>query len=124
MLEFIGEILAQAAQMNNIITVALLFVLVFIGYKIFQIVFKSVIVGIMASLIPVAAVVFGVDIGIPLTLGNMLWFAVFGVMSYLVYATVNAGVKTVRLVMKPFAAMFRSKPKQKVIVKHVEKKED
>ena len=86
--------------------------------------FKSVIVGIMSAFIPLAAIVFGVDIGIAPTLGNMLWFAVFGIMSYQVYASVNAGVKTVRLVMKPFTAMLGSKPKQKVIVKHVDRKDD
>ena len=123
-LEFITEMFTQAAQVNNLLTIALLFVLIFIGYKIFQIVLKSVIVGIIAALIPVGAIVLGVDIGVSLSISNMLWFAVFGVMSYLVYASVNAGVKTVKLIMKPFGVLFRNKPKQKVIIKQEKKEED
>ena len=76
----------------------------------------------MAALIPIAAVVFGFDIGVAPTLSNMLWFAVFGVMSYLVYASVNAGVKTVKLVMRPFGAMFGKKA-DKVIIKEIHREE-
>lgn len=105
--------------MNTFLTVGLLFILVFIGYKLFQVVFKSIIVGILAAFIPIAAVVFGLDIGISPTLNNMLWFAVFGVMSYFVYASVNMGVKTIKLIMRPFGAMFGKKGKDKVIVKEI-----
>lgn len=119
-LEFIPDLFTQFIQLNNIIIIGFLFVLLFIGYKLFQIALKSIIVGVIASMIPIAALIMGFDIGIPATLGNILWFAVFGVMSYLVYATVNAGVKTVKLVMKPFGVLFRNKPKQKIIIKNKE----
>jgi hypothetical protein len=97
--------------------------MIVMAYKMFKIAIKAMLIGGLASLIPVAAVITGLDIGIAMTIDNMVWFAIFGIAAYLVYSSVNMGLRTVRLVMKPFGFMFRNKPKEKIVVRHVEKKE-
>jgi hypothetical protein len=113
----------QMFQANSIVAIAALFLLIIIAYKIFQVVIKSLITGALAALIPIAAVIAGVDIGAPLTISNLLWFAVFGVMSYIIYFSLTTGLKTIRLIMKPVGRLFQGK-KEKVIIREVIKDEE
>ena len=116
-------LLLQSMQISTALTIGLLFVMIVIAYKMFKIAIKAMLVGGLAALIPVAAVIFGIDIGIALTVDNMVWFAILGISAYLVYSSVSMGMRTVRMAMKPFGFMFRNKQKEKIIIREVEKKE-
>ncbi len=114
----------HAMQINTILGIGIVFGLILIAYKIFHLVIRAIITGFLASFIPAAALVLGIDIGIPLTLNNMIWFGVLGISTYLVYASVSMGAKTVRLLMKPLNFLFKNKPKEKIIIKEIKKEED
>jgi hypothetical protein len=114
----------QIMELNTALAIGFLFVLILMAYKMFKIALRAVVTGILAAFIPVAAVFFGIDIGISISLNNMIWFAIFGISAYLVYASVNMGLKTVKLVTKPFGFLFKSKPKKKIIIKEIKEEND
>ena len=124
MIEGSTGLLFQVMEINTTLAIGFLFVLILMAYKMFKIAVRSIVIGILAALVPVAAVVLGIDIGIAMSLDNMLWFAIFGVSSYLVYVSVNMGMRTVKLVMKPFGFLFRNKPKKKIIIKEIKEEPD
>ncbi len=89
---------------------AIMIVFIFLAYKIVKILAKAAIVGLLAALFPVFANYFlGVDI--PITLYNIIWFAVTGIGLFLVYSFVRGGWKVVKLIFSPFKALFRGKKK-------------
>jgi hypothetical protein len=123
-LEILTEILRQASQMNNVLAIGFLFVMILVVYKLFKVAIKAAVTGFLAAMIPVAAYVVGVDIGMPLNLNSMIWFAVMGIAAFTVYGTISTGFKIARFVAKPFGFLFRSKPQQKVIIKQVSKEDE
>jgi hypothetical protein len=118
MLEAIVDFLGQLSQVNTVVLFAVFLVFIVLAYKIFQALIKAFIVGVIAATFPVVANLMGMDI--PLTLNSMIWFAVFGVVAYLFYATVSGGAKIIGLAMRPFRGLFRRKPVQKVIIRERE----
>ncbi len=117
-LELIPDILMKLTQLNTVILLAVFLVFIVLAYKIFQALIKAFIVGVIAATFPVVASLAGMDV--PLTISSVIWFAIFGVAAYLLYATISGGAKIAGLVMRPFRGLFRRKPVQKVIIREKE----
>lgn len=118
-LELIPDILVKLTQLNTALLLAVFLVFIVLAYKIFQALIKAFIVGVIAATFPVVASLMGMNV--PLTINNFIWFAIFGVAAYLLYATISGGAKIVGLVMRPFRGLFARKPVQKVIIREKEK---
>jgi hypothetical protein len=118
-LELIPDILMKLTQLNTVLLLAVFLVFIVLAYKVFQALIKAFIVGVIAATFPVVANLMGMNV--PLTISNVVWFAIFGVAAYLLYATISSGAKIVGLVMRPFRGMFARKPVQKVIIREKEK---
>jgi len=117
-LELIPDILMKLTQLNTVILLAVFLVFIVLAYKIFQALIKAFIVGVISATFPVVASLAGMDV--PLTISSVIWFAIFGVAAYLLYATISGGAKIAGLVMRPFRGLFRRKPVQKVIIREKE----
>ncbi len=118
-LELIPDILTKLTQLNTVLLLAVFLVFIVLAYKIFQALIKAFIVGVIAATFPVVASLMGMNV--PLTISSVIWFAIFGVAAYLLYATISGGAKIVGFVMRPFRALFTRKPVQKVIIREKEK---
>ncbi|MBN2042388.1 MAG: hypothetical protein JW754_01125 [Candidatus Aenigmarchaeota archaeon] len=90
---------------------AIMVVFIFLAYKIVKMLAKAAIIGLLAALFPVFANYF-LGTEIPITLYNIIWFAVTGIGLFLVYSVVRGGWKVVRLILSPFKAIFRGKKKK------------
>jgi hypothetical protein len=123
-LEILTEVLRQAAQMNNVLAIGFLFVVILVVYRLFKVAMKAAMTGFLAALIPVAAFVLGINIGVPLSLNVMIWFSVLGISAYLAYGTLSTLFKVTKFITKPIGFLFGSRPQQKVIVQQVKTKKD
>ncbi len=96
---------------NNLLLMSLLFfVFVILAYKTFQIVLRAIIIGVISASFPVIANLFG--LGIPLTVGSILWFGLFGAVSYITYSMITGSLKIVKWSLMPFKKLFKSSPKE------------
>jgi hypothetical protein len=120
-LELVIEFFREIAQINTVLLFGVFLVFIVVAYKLFQALIKAFLVGVIAATFPIVAIFIGLDV--PLTISSVIWFAIFGVVAYLFYATVSSGAKILGLVMRPFKGMFSKKPVQKVIIKEDEKKQ-
>ena len=89
---------------------AIMVVFIFLAYKIVKILAKAAIIGLLAALFPVFANYF-LGAGIPITLYNIMWFAVTGIGLFMAYSVIRGGWKAVKLILSPFKALFRGKKK-------------
>lgn len=110
-LEFLTQIFSQLQQANSILLFIVFFVFLILAYKLFQTVIKALIIGVIAAAFPFVANMFGFSI--PITLSNILWFAIFGVILYFAYAFISGGVKIIKIIFSPFKILFRKKEKKK-----------
>ncbi|UCD07905.1 MAG: hypothetical protein JSW41_02990 [Candidatus Aenigmatarchaeota archaeon] len=110
-LEFLTQIFSQLQQANSILLFIVFFVFLILAYKLFQTVIKALIIGVIAAAFPFVANMFGFNI--PITLSNVLWFAIFGVVLYFAYAFISGGVKIIKIIFSPFKVLFRKKEKKK-----------
>ncbi len=117
-LELIPDLLMNLTQVNTVVLLAVFLVFIVLAYKIFQALIKAFIVGVIAATFPVVANLMGMNV--PLTLSSVMWFAIFGVAAYLMYATLSGGAKIAGIVMRPFRGLFAKKPVQKIIIKEKE----
>ena len=118
MLETIINLMIEISKINTALLMLVFVGFIVLAYKVFQTVIKAFIVGVIAAAFPIVANLMGMDV--PLTLSNIIWFAIMGVTAFLVYASVTGGIKVVRIVMKPFNRMFSKKPVQKIIIREKE----
>ncbi|MFH1445288.1 MAG: hypothetical protein ABIF08_02290 [Nanoarchaeota archaeon] len=112
--EIVG-MFTQIAQLNIVLLLALLFIFVFVAYKLLKVLMKAMIFGVLGAVFPFFATYVGISI--PLTITNIIWFALLGVMAYIMYAILMGGVKTLKLVTSPFRGMFKTKHKEKIIIR-------
>ena len=116
--EFLISFIKSLSQVNTILLSVVFIVFIVMAYKIFQALIKAFIVGVISATFPVVANLLGMNV--PITISNIMWFAVLGVMAYLLYASVTGGARIIRLIMKPFGGLFRKKPVQKIIIRERE----
>jgi hypothetical protein len=93
-------------------------VFIVLAYKIFQALIKAFIVGVISATFPVIANLAGMDV--PLTINSVIWFAIFGVTAFLMYATISGGLKIMRIFMRPFRGLFTKKPVERIIIREKE----
>jgi tellurite resistance protein TehA-like permease len=117
-LEMLLEFLRGLTQVNTVLLLGVFLVFIVLAYKIFQALIKAFIVGVIAATFPVVASLMGMNV--PLTISNVIWFAILGVVAYLLYATISGGAKIIGLVLRPFRGLFTKKPVQKVIIREKE----
>ena len=103
-LETIIEIVKSISEVNSIILPIIFIIFIVLAYKIFQTMIKAFIVGVIAASFPVVAYFMGLDV--PLTLESVVWFAIFGVGAYILYATISGGAKIAGFAMKPFGFLL------------------
>ena len=117
-LEFVIEFLKGLSQLNTVLLMAIFLVFIVFAYKVFQALIKAFIVGVIAATFPVVANLIGMNV--PLTINSVIWFAIFGVTGFLLYASITGGVKIIRMLMRPFRGLFSKKPVQKIIIREKE----
>ena len=118
-MELILGIIQALSQLNPIILGVIFLGFIVIAYKIFQALMKAFIVGVISATFPVVANLLGMDV--PLTISSVVWFAVFGVTAFMLYASIAGGAKMAGFAMKPFTKLFSRKPVQKIIIREKEK---
>ena len=117
-LEMVVEILQMLSQMNTVLLVGAFFVFIVLAYKIFQALIKGFIVGVISAAFPIVANLMGMDV--PLSINSIIWFAIFGVAAFLMYASITGGIKITKLFMRPFKGLFTKKPVKTIIIREKE----
>ena len=117
-LEIILGLMGSITQMNPVLLGVIFLFFIVIAYKVFQALIKAFIVGVIAASFPIVANLFGLDV--PLTFYSVMWFALFGVAAFMLYATISGGAKIAGFAMKPFGVMFRKKNVKTIIIKEKE----
>ena len=119
LLDVAMEFFRSLSQMNTVLLMGVFLIFIILAYKVFQALIKAFIVGVIAATFPIVANLMGMDV--PLTINSIVWFAIFGVTGFLLYATISGGVKMVRMVMRPFRGLFKKKPVERIIIREKEK---
>jgi len=112
----ITGLFAGIMEMNIILIFALVLIFVVLAYKVVKIVMKAVLFGIIGAICPFFLNYIGI-MAIPITLTNILSFALLGMLAYIFYAMLSGGVKTLKMVTSPFRSLFRRKEKEKIIIR-------
>jgi hypothetical protein len=78
------DVLGSIAQVHPALLFVVFLAFVFVAYKVFRVLLKAVIVGVIAALFPF----FASYIGVPMAtdLSTMLWFGTFGVLFVILYS--------------------------------------
>lgn len=119
-IDFVGNIISFALQLNIEILLIVIVVLALIAFKVFSFVMKAVFTGIVFALFPLVANYFGIPV--PLTLNSIVSYALLGILFYFGYGMLSFGFKMTRLAMSPFKKSFKKeKPKKVVVEKESEK---
>ena len=100
----------------------LFFLFIIVAYKVVKLLIRALIIGVIAGLFPVFANLF-LGLEIPITLGNILWFAMTGVEIYFVYHILLGIGKIADFIMKPFKGKKKTKT-EKIIIKEKVKDKD
>ncbi len=93
----VSGILRQMAGVHPIFLFVIFLAFVFISYKIFKVLVKAIVIGIIAAMFPFFANYLGVSM--PTDLNTMMWFGVFGVLFVLAYKIVYSVLKALGAVL-------------------------
>lgn len=122
----IVEALGQFMQPQIILLFAGFFIFIIIAYKIFKVVAKALIIGLIGAAFPVVmnflgfSSLFGIEIG--LNFQNIIFFALVGIVAFVVYYVISGIVKVTKAVTSPFRGGGKGKMR-KEIKKELERKE-
>ncbi len=86
-------------------------IFIVIAYKVVKILAKAAVIGLVAALFPIFANYF-LGFEIPITVWNILWFAVTGVGLFFLYSFVRTGFGIIKLITAPIRALFRGKKRK------------
>ena len=116
-------LLGQVLQLDTMLLVILGIVLIIVAYKIFKYILKLVFTGIIFAFFPLIANFIGLEI--PLTIQNILWSALLGIVVVFVYGIISTGFKVTKIILAPFKRKFDRPRVQKIIIReeHEEKKD-
>ena len=114
MIQEIMALFSQITQMNIVLIFGLLLIFVVIAYKLLKILMKAVLFGILGALFPFVSGYVGIQIAT--SISNILWFALLGMVAYVMYAMMSGGVKTMKMITSPFRALFKKKEKKTIII--------
>lgn len=113
-LDFVGNIISFAMQLNVEILLILILVLAVIAFKVFSFVMKAVLTGIAFAAFPFIANYFGIPV--PLTLSSIATYALLGIILYFGYGMLSFGFKATRFAMSPFKKAFKKEKTKKIVV--------
>jgi len=122
----IAEALGQFMQLEVILLFVGFFIFIIIAYKIFRVVTRALLIGLIGAAFPVVvnflgfSSLFGVEIG--LNFQNIIFFALIGIVAFIVYYIISGIVKVTKAVASPFRGGDKGKIR-KEIKKELEKKE-
>ncbi len=105
-----GDFIAQIAHSNALVVAAFFFLFVILAYKAVQMLMKAFVIGLISASFPVVAFFLGLDV--PLSIGSVLTFGIFGASAYILYSMITGSVKLMKLITSPFRRFFREKPKE------------
>ncbi|MFH1978026.1 MAG: hypothetical protein ABIJ92_01750 [Candidatus Aenigmatarchaeota archaeon] len=118
----IGEIISGMLALDPLILVVVLFGIIVISFKVLSYLIRVFVTGAVFALFPIVANFAG--LGVPLTFESVLWSAIFGIVAYMLFTSVKFGLSITKKIFSPFGRMFKSKPKQQVIIKERDEKEE
>jgi hypothetical protein len=123
----IAEALGQFMQLEVILLFIGFFIFIVIAYKIFRVVTKALIIGLMGAAFPVVVNFLGFNnmfgIEIALSFQNIIFFALVGIVAFLVYYIISGIVKVVGFVARPFTG-GRKGEIRKELKKELKKREE
>lgn len=106
----IDSFLGIIGGVNDIFLVIILLIFIFVAYKVFKHVVKAIIIGAIAASFPFFAQYIGLEI--ELSMHNILWFGLFGIIIYFVYLGLSIIYKVVKAILSPFGGSSK-----KVVIK-------
>jgi hypothetical protein len=92
----------------------LFFLFILVAYKVVKFLIRALIIAVVAGVFPIFANRF-LGMAIPITLQNVVWFAITGVEIYFVYVILCSIGKLAEIVMKPFSGK-KTKKVEKIII--------
>lgn len=101
----IMEALGQFMQPQIILLFVGFFIFIIIAYKLFKLVAKALIVGLVGAAFPVVVNflgfnnIFGVEIA--LSFQNMIFFALVGIVAFIIYYVISGMLKAARFLARP-----------------------
>ncbi len=122
----IAETLGQFMQPEIILLFVGFFIFIIIAYKIFRVVTKALLIGLIGAAFPVVvnflgfSNMFGIEIG--LNFQNIIFFGLIGIVAFIIYYIISGIVKVTKAVASPFRGGEKGKIR-KEIKKELEKKE-
>lgn len=118
--EIIGvgkEVISQILQLDVMLIFLILFVFIIIAYKVFRYLMKVFITGIFFAFIPILMNFFGFPVAINFQV--IFQYAIFGIIVFIAYSIIHAGLRAVGFVLSPFKKSY--KKKERVVVKEAKK---
>lgn len=122
----IAETLGQFMQPEIILLFVGFFIFIIIAYKIFRVVTKALLIGLIGAAFPVVvnflgfSSMFGIEIG--LNFQNIIFFGLIGIVAFIVYYIISGIVKVTKAVASPFGGGDKGKIR-KEIKREMERKE-
>ncbi len=114
----IAEALGQFMQPQIILLFVGFFIFIIIAYKIFRVVTKALLIGLIGAAFPVVvnflgfSSLFGVEIG--LNFQNIIFFALIGIVAFIVYYIISGIMKVTKVVISPFRGGDKGKIRKEV----------
>ncbi len=122
----VAEVVAQFMDLNMILLFVGFFIFIVIAYKIFKVVAKALLIGLIGAAFPVVVNYLGMQemfgITIELSFQNIIFFALIGIVAFVVYYVISGIVKVTKAVTSPFRGGDKGKVRKEVR-KELEKKE-
>jgi len=119
MLDTIFQLLSEISQVNLIFLILVVIALIVVGLKVFRYLLRALLTGLAFGTFPFVARFFG--LAVPLTINSVISSALFGIAIFFIYHTMSTGFKITKWVFSPFRKLFRSKPKERIIIREKEK---
>jgi CBS domain containing-hemolysin-like protein len=102
----IAEALGQFLQMDIILLFVGFFIFIVVAYKIFQVVFKALLIGLIGAAFPVVINFLGFNnlfgVAIELSFQNIIFFALIGIVAFVAYYILSGIVRVTKFVTSPF----------------------
>lgn len=114
----IMEALGQFMQPQIILLFIGFFIFIIIAYKLFKLVARALIIGLIGAAFPVVVNflgfnnIFGIEIA--LSFQNIIFFALVGIVAFLVYYVISGMVKVVGFMARPFTGSRKGKIRKEI----------
>jgi|YelNatPaOPRAMG01_1025707.scaffolds.fasta_scaffold87668_3 signal transduction histidine kinase len=96
----------------DVIIFFLIFILfIIVAYKFFRLIAKAFFIGFLSALFPIIGNYF-LDLGIPINIDTMMWFAITGIILYFFYEIIKLIIKGLKILTYPFRAGGKKKKEE------------